>query len=930
MKKVLWKKLSSTTLLLALVAQGLLGSPFTAQALFGVSIPSPSQVADQIEKRYNFNLESIQDQAQNLNVADNKRLNPQVTIVFEPTDPRPGQKITAKAFPLYFGGDSKQLYYTWYLKRAGCTLDPVPSAAKRGLCDENNDNRITVEDWKTAGMREVVLSGYSNEGVDYSIDTDSDGYQARFGGNTKVNTPNHCYFHDNESGTDYEIAEGGSDAFECASGQEAVCIVEDQVITSGEIPASTAGTNLQSQIFTISGDSTGSGSTACFVSGTPICATDGGVACATGTPRCINRDAQNDCGSTLSSCSVTTQREAGPNCRHLFPSAPSETTGDGSFGSEEERFWGTNPGDDSTAENGNKDEANLTGLGQESFAWNYNSGDQVGVAVEGASLSPTKHDDSSYKIMWAFSKNNCSLDKADGVGSYAKQIKGYQVTFPTANINLNDCLEQNLVDPTEGGQATNLKLQMVTGPENPANDETSDQGGDIITAQAIVDNGQKGLNDQLFEWRIEIANNIQFNNSLGTVADITEDLLAKGLASQIKGNALNTIEVELNIPRDATLAGRAFSEYLAGDGGFLRISARVSENFSSGNVRKGRTDAIIPFTSTRTKIIAYKASPVLVGNKMRVELPGTEGIVCQDSRIDRSICRVLQSEIIGLRLDGEGLSNFSWTINGAALVCNKDTVSGACEAAEQNEINFFPASGDVGSSYSVTVTAGDITTGKTVTASRLFQVVEPEVAIMSADEQTTFPKFLGQYKDLRGDIGGCSSGICETYSGKVLQGASGEVLKLKAIFIPTFLGKDSQIEWEVNNSTVTESTPNNIAIDATGALPGRVVNVTLKGITVQDDNVRRALVDTWGISQLSSVEQRFKKSIQIEIVPGENGGLAEGRVNKYLAAIGLYIPTTVLYTLRMLLSGALVLFVATLAFAFLPGEVPVRASTRER
>jgi hypothetical protein len=924
MKKAFLKKLSSTALLLALIAQGLLGSPFAAQALFGVSIPSPSQVADQLEKRYNLNLDSIQEQAQNLNVADNKRLNPQVSIVFEPTDPRPGQKIAAKAFPLYFGGAAEQLYYTWYLKRAGCSIDPIPNAAKRALCDENNDDRITVEDWKTAAMREVVLSGYSNEGVDYSLDTDSDGYQARFGGNTKVNTPNHCYFHDNESGTDYEIADGGSDAFECISGQEAVCIVEDQVISSGEIPASTAGNNVESPIFTISGDSSGSGATACFVSGTPICSTDGTVACATGTPRCINKDAQNDCGSTLSSCSVTTQAQADPICRHLFPNAPSETTGDGSFGSDEERFWGTNPSDDSTAENGNKDEANLTGLGQDGFAWNYNSGDQVGVAVEGAALSPTKHDDSSYKIIWAFSKNNCSLDKADGVGSYVKQIKGYQVTFPTANIDLNDCLEQNLVDPTEGGQATNLKLQMITGPENPANDETGDQGGDIITAQAIVDNGQKGLNEQLFEWRIEVSNNIQFNNSLGTVADITDDLLEKGLVKRTKGNALNTIEVELNIPRNATLAGRAFSEYLVGDAGYLRISARVSENYSSGSVRKGRTDAIIPFTSTRTKIIAYKASPVLVGNKMRVELPGNEGIVCQDSRIDRSICRVLQSEIIGLRIDGEGLSNFSWTINRAGLICTSDTISADCAAAEQNEINFFPVSGAVGSSYSVTVTANDVNTGKTITASRLFQVVDPEVAIMSADDQTTFPKFLGQYKDLRGDIGGCPGGICETYSGKVLQGMSGEILKLKAVFIPTFLGNASQTEWEVNNSSVTESTPNNITIDATGALPGRVVNVTLRGLTVQDDNVRRALVDTWGISQLSSVEQRFEESIQVEIVPGANDSVAAAGVGKYLAAIGLYIPTTVLYTLRMLLSGALVLFVATLAFAFLPGEVPVR------
>ncbi len=927
MKKNFFKKYTSFLLLTTFLAQGIFGGPLAAHALFGVSIPSPSQFADTLEKRYNLNLESIQDQAQVLNVADNKRLNPQVSIIFEPTDPRPGQKITAKAFPLYFSGEATQLYYTWYLRRAGCTLDPAPNQAKRGLCDEDRNNKITVEDWKIAAMRDLVRNGYSNEGVNYTIDTDSDGYQARFGGNNRVNSPNHCYFHDNESGEDYEIADGGNDSFSCPSGQEAVCIVEDQVIESGEVPASTGGNNLASNIFNISNNSTGSGAT-CFVSGSPICSTNGSVSCATGTPKCINRDTQNDCGSTLSSCSVTTSTDAGPTCRHLFPDAPGATTGDGSFGSEEEEFWGTNPSDDSTAENGNKDEANLAGLGQDTFSWNYNSGDQVGVVVEGTALSPTKHDDSSFKIMWAFSKNNCSIGKADGTGSYTKQVKGFPVTFPTANIDLNDCLEQNLVDPSEGGQATNLKLQMITSPENPANDETSDEGGDTINAQVIVDNSQKGINGQLFEWRVEIANNIQFNNSLGTVADITEDLQERGLLRQVKGTALDSINVELNIPRDATLAGRPFSEYLANDSGYLRLSARVSENFSNNTVRKGRTDAIVPFTSTRTKIIAYKASPVLVGNRMRVELPGNEGIICQDQRIDRSICRVIQNEIVGLRLDGEGLSNFNWTINGAGLLCSSDNVSSDC-AAEPNEVNFFPVSGETGSSYTVSVTANDITTGRTVTASRLFQVVDPEVAILSADTETLTPKFLGQYKDLRGDIGGCPGGVCDTYSGKVLQGESGSVLKLKSLFIPSFLSKSSQVEWEVNGNIVAESTPGNMSIDASEATPGQVVNVTLRGLTVQNDDVRRALVDTWGISQLSSTEERFEKSIQIEIVADESAEVANGPVTRYLAAIGLYIPSTVLYTLRMMLAGALVLFVATIALAFLPGEVPGRRTYQE-
>lgn len=101
---------------------------------------------------------------------------------------------------------------------------------------------------------------------------------------------------------------------------------------------------------------------------------------------------------------------------HLFPDPPgNDLVGDGSFGLSEERFWHTNPNNNDTADTGNTDEANVVGLGENTFTFTYTEGDQVGVAVEGISVNPTQYDDSSYMTMWAFPKNKCSVDTTDSV-----------------------------------------------------------------------------------------------------------------------------------------------------------------------------------------------------------------------------------------------------------------------------------------------------------------------------------------------------------------------------------------------------------------------------------------------------------------------------------------------------------------------------------
>ncbi|HRY82521.1 MAG TPA: hypothetical protein P5232_02380 [Candidatus Moranbacteria bacterium] len=103
---------------------------------------------------------------------------------------------------------------------------------------------------------------------------------------------------------------------------------------------------------------------------------------------------------------------------HLFPNAPYRTTGNGEFDTIEEKFWNTDPNSNDTAGTGNSDEANVAGLGITNFTWNYQKGDEVGVAVEGVSTEPTQTDDSSYKTMWAISKGTYEVDTTYNENDY--------------------------------------------------------------------------------------------------------------------------------------------------------------------------------------------------------------------------------------------------------------------------------------------------------------------------------------------------------------------------------------------------------------------------------------------------------------------------------------------------------------------------------
>lgn len=943
-------------------------APASAGLFSGPKMPSTSSMFSDMEDRYHLDSESIRTQAESFNVGDNKKLVPEVSLFFSPSDPRPGEKISAKAFPAYFSNDAKNLYYTWYLKRKGCDLNKNPNEATKKLCDADGDNRITIEDWKIVAMRLLAQHNYEAEAGTYDNapapdKDDNDGYQARYGGDNKVSSPDHCYVNDSISGKSYELISTNADetTFTDCTGpnEEAVCVEGELLIDSGTITTDPVAPTSSEAFSFVEG-------TICRPSGFPVCSGSGTVSCAVGAPRCVVRGENTSCGTEILSCNKS-DTDPGDDraCKHLFPDAPNFTTGDGKFTYLEEAFWGTNPTDPDTAENGNKDEANIVGLGRTELIWNYAAGDKLGVAVEGNATTNTKYADSSYMIMWAFPKKDCPISLASSLGTMTKKIKKYDVVIPTAKMDLNKCIgylkEQddgsfkeyapNLVDPTEGGQATSLEVDISASPDNPINDESVDEAGDVVSVQASISNGSHDMNNMSFEWEVDISDTPQFSTPPNRITGKLQEL---GLLGNVKGIALDTLRLRLNIPNKADKLiydNKPLGEYLNDSNvGYLQFSAKVTESFASDSVRKGKSSVIVKFTSSGDKILVHKVTAVpSADGSMRVALqPAPDGTICKGDptnpdndkdKLDRTSCRVIKNEILGLSVERTGRKNFNWTINGKQLLCKEEIVSSDCRFTdedptdptrtvtlkEQGPVNFFPVSGDVGDTYTVTVTANDIKTDKTVTLTRSFHVVEPTLSIESINNNAAWPKLLGAYRDVSTTTPAkeCPGGLCLNYSNTIFEAFAGESLSFKAVFMPNFLANRAVRQWAVDGTPLVESgnvTGGAIAFSALKNA-GDIYNITLQASLVQSQEIRQALRDIWGISPLDSPEITFSKNAQVEL---QEPGFAQGNLQgtkKYLAAIASYIPTSVIFLLRVVLSIFLLIFTANVLYALLPERV---------
>lgn len=827
---------------------------------------SPTNVMNQIMKDLGVNKGEVRNSVQTFNVSRKKKTPPTVSIVFNPANPVPGEKVTATALPIFFMNDPKDLYFTWYLKNKECTRGDSSrlSADAKKRCDLNDSSKIDIEDYKIKAARIRVNNGYDESVANYdsadrrrkglTSDKDNDAYAAVNGGNDQKGKTAHCYYHDTGTGEEYELKGCEGDGGHLFPRSYSIESNTDQINKDRR---------------------------------TAVC------------------DARCCCGDNL---------KMGMNLfdsRVTCPSKGGEINCGGNPLSHE-KFWHTNPDDPDTAGVGTVDEATIIGLGATSFTWTYAQGDELGVAVEGVSVDPTQYNDSSYKIMWAFSQNRCNLgniqnddnasssDSGNLCGDLGEGSTDMNCTDPNRYTDktvqdLNECLYDNFVTPSgDTGINGKLDVTLTNDPANPINDANG-KAGDEVSFMANVMNvtDPTYLN---FDWKVYLSDAIN-SEDWGT------PLLKAKLpdSTQTSGLGINTFKFNMNFPED-TLDNNKY----------LKVKVTVTNTQSEKSASRGNSDVIIPILSSSEKINVYPAKTELIDGKVKLSFDATEKCLGKDN-LPTTICNVLKDEIIGVKIENmDDMTDFSWKLDGKLIG------SFSSSAEETLSSIFFPVLKDPSTQFTVSLDALNKKNGERVSLERVFRVVEPEIKIISADENIARGKKLGDFVDLDGNY-------WPDYSQTEFEAAIGDrPIKLTtssdAKNIPGFSS-----DWYVDNTLVTNG---NYPLDNEGILTlspkeiNQFYDVAIAASYVPDLNVKKALNEYWGIGYNEFYEKQFGATIRIKMVDNMTDAAQIDSLRptpkRILAAAASGLPSYLAFLLRITLSIALILFILSLVFSLAP------------
>jgi len=205
-------------------------------------------------------------------------------------------------------------------------------------------------------------------------------------------------------------------------------------------------------------------------------------------------------------------------CSHFFPGAKNPdniinwkdlvpfATGDGSFKEDEELFWGTDPTNADTDGDGFADEADITGLGQQTMQFKFQNGDKVGVTVEGTSLFPTNEKTPFYKIMWA----NSGVCSAEVIRDSAKDTPDFNNFCNCSSDDKNNCKDSadfgfgylklnDIWQSTDNTQDNQLSALINIDPLRPMSNKP-------LTLQAIASGNEIDKDLLSYEWTLKHGN----------------------------------------------------------------------------------------------------------------------------------------------------------------------------------------------------------------------------------------------------------------------------------------------------------------------------------------------------------------------------------------------------------------------------------------
>lgn len=587
------------------------------------------------------------------------------------------------------------------------------------------------------------------------------------------------------------------------------------------------------------------------------------------------------------------------DCGHLFPSSYSMDEkgnirkdggqmGKGLFDENDaskERFWQSNPDDPDTAGVGTVDEATIIGLGATSFSWTYMAGDEIGVAIEGVSVEPVQEQNSSYKTMWALSKNKCT--KVDKVEDF------------------NKCLLENLVSPSEEtGINSKIDISLISSPSSPINDASPEgQAGDETSFIASVSNvsDQSYLN---YQWEIFLAESMN-PTDWGTA--IIKSKLPN--ASQTSGIGINTFKFNMNLKEDVLKNNE-----------YIKARVTVTNPKSKKSTDRGTAEIILPIISSSEYLKIYTAS--VSENLSNATINEKEICLKENSNgktnaLPESICNVYKNEIIALKIsDSSDFTDFSWKIDGKPIECVFPDICGTDNESYKN-LSFFPILKEVGKNFTITLEAINKNNGEKTSLSRYFSIVEPEIKIISADQNTSRGKLLGHFIDLDGKE-------YPDYDKANFEALSNNKIKLRAIPSGGSSSKTTYL-WYVNNELVDGA--NYQIEDNVLILPGKntdeFYDVSVVANYTQDVNTKKALNKYYEVNYNNFYEKQYSNSIRINMVDSFFGDLSSDisqkpTTKKIFATVISGLPSYIAFLLKTIISVGLIVFIIKIIFSFTP------------
>ena len=304
---------------------------------------------------------------------------PTVDIVFAPTNPKVGEKVTAFAIPRGFKNSNEKLYYTWYL---------VHNTDGGGTPDVEGGRDEAMSIGARGGYDQTLFLGENpGQRVPINSDGDRDMYDASYGG-------------DDGRGKKDGIGIKCDDVEGCACVKEMTMFGEK----GQEGCFDDQGQLLYSSLSDYKEAKEDRGLRSDTGSGKEVPRTNRITVNSDFITRCYrhNFGGQNGDDDNESDVDKRSGRDMIIKCRHAF----GDEIGEGNLtfhsGKIEER-WGLNLENPDTDGDGIVDEADLAGLAQEQFTWIYRKGDKVSVAIEGMSnilINEGTSDRLRYKNKW--------------------------------------------------------------------------------------------------------------------------------------------------------------------------------------------------------------------------------------------------------------------------------------------------------------------------------------------------------------------------------------------------------------------------------------------------------------------------------------------------------------------------------------------------